>query len=311
MSDPVALTAEDVQEAQTPAWAREETPEAFRPFLGKFGLPDSWRNRPGPLGKKVLGIDRWQANCFIVCRPETEAFLYGFYTPTQVRYKPGLLPAFERLAGAEASREKTARDKATVFVTRTLPALFPHPTVPPVGPFCRTDRALDDEALLASGVGFCNEQARVFIRLCQACNIPARLVFLFYSDNATGHTTAEFWTGSNWALVDVSWYTVFPGRDGALMSALECHGRSVNRGLMADAYYTRMAQILELDDEALAGRSVPAVTADRPAALNRRAAELRAYVRERFNKEYLAGHLDRFGILNYPLPAWGGGMAGA
>lgn len=306
MAEAIALTAEEMQAEQTPAWAKEEIPAAFQPFLGKFGLPERWPARPGPLGKKVLGIDRWQANHFIVCRPETEAYLYGAYSPTGTSRRPGLLPAYERLAAAEAGLLSGAQEKAVAFVTRTLPAVIPHPTVPPIGPFCRTDRALDDEALLASGAGFCNEQARVFVRLCQVSGIPARLVFLFYADGATGHTTAEFWTGSKWAMVDVSWFMVFPGRDGTLMSALECHGRSVSRGLMADAYYDRMARILDLTDEALAGRSIPAETRDRPAAVGAKAAELRAYVRERFNKDYLAKHLDCFGLVNYPLPLRGG-----
>ena len=303
MDQIVALTAEELQAAQTPDWVKETIPEAFRPFLGKFGVLPPWIPKPGPLGKKVLGIDRWQGNHFIVCRPETESYLYGEYSPTRVVYKPGLLPAFERLAAAEAGHLRTAQEKAVAFVTRTLPAVLPHATVPPIGPYGRTDRALDDEALLASGCGFCNEQARLFIRLCQVSGIPARFVFLFYSDYATGHTTAEFWTGATWAMVDVSWFTVFPGPDGTLMSAAECHGGPVNRGLMAEAYYERMRQILDLGDEAIAGRAVPADTADRPAALRAKAGEMRAYVRERFDKACLAKHLCQFGIENYPLPA--------
>jgi hypothetical protein len=38
------------------------------------------------------------------------------------------------------------------------------------------NRNLDDEALLASGCGWRNEQARVFIRLCQVNGIPARML---------------------------------------------------------------------------------------------------------------------------------------
>lgn len=303
MNETSTLTAEELQEAQTPAWAREPIPAGMAPYVARAGLGEPWHSKKGPLGTKVLGIDRWQANHFIVYRPETAAFLDGPYTPLTVHYKPGLLPLHERTAAEYAGHLKTAVGKATVFVTRTLPERIPHATVPPIGAGCRTDRALDDEPLLASGCGFCNEQARVFIRLCQVSGIPARLVFLFYADHATGHTTAEFWTGSKWAMVDVSWYAVFPGPDGALMSAAECHGNAVQRGLMAETYYNRMQRILALSDEAIGGLSVPAGTPDRAAAVRAKAAELREYVRGFAKKDYLAGHLDQFGLLNVPLPS--------
>lgn len=302
MSYEHSLTAEETHEAQTPAWARVKAPEACRPFLGKYGLPEPFCSKKGPLGAKVTGVDRWQANHFIVCRPETAAILYGDYTPVPVAYRQGALPLFEEAAARYAAGLASHEDLATAFVTRALPELCGHPTIPPVAPHCRTDRGLLDEPLLASGRGFCNEQARVFVRLCQTRGIQARMVFLFYADKATGHTTAEFWTGEKWAMVDVSWHLVFPGPDGRLMSAGECHGDQRQRLCMAVAYQARMRQIVAMDDETLCGRAFPAGTRDRETAVRAKAAELRDYVRVRMPMERLTGHLWQFGILDYPLP---------
>ena len=302
MNETDYLTAEQIQEQETPVWAQVKAPDGCRPFLGRKGLPEPFHSKQTPLGPKVLGVERWQANHFIVHRPETAGVLYGSYTPTTVDYRPGTLPAFEALAAEYTSGLIGNEEIAAAFVTRVLPERLPHATVPPVGAYCRTDRGLHDEALLATGSAYCSGQALAFIRLCQVRGIAARLVFLFYSDRQTGHTTAEFWTGSKWAMVDVSWYTLFPGPDGKLMSAADCHGDAAQRLCLAVAYQTRMRQIVAMSDEALCGRAFPSDTPDRAAAVRAKAAELRDYVRVRMPLDHLADHLWEFGILNYPLP---------
>ena len=66
--------------------------------------------------------------------------------------------------------------------------------------------------LLKSGAGWCNEQAHVFVRLCQVADIPAHMVFLFYADNRSGHVVAEFHADGRWAMADTSWLCVFPDK---------------------------------------------------------------------------------------------------
>ena len=234
---------EQIHAARCPAWAKDSLPAEMLPYLGKFGLPEPFPQRAGPLGKGVAGIDRWQANRFIVYRAETAKFLYGDYTPLRVEYRPGSLPSYERLV-QEYTRGKTGqRDKALALLTRAMAERFPHPTMPPLGPHCRADRGLLDEELLKSGCGFCNEQARVFARLCQVAGIPARLVYLFYADQRTGHTICEIHVDGRWAMADASWFCVFPAADGHWLSAAECHaegadsaarGRGVFRAIAAD-----------------------------------------------------------------------------
>jgi len=294
--------AEQVHAAQTPAWAKETFSDEILPFLGKRGLPEPWCKRKGPLGSGVAGIDRWQANHFVVCRKETAEFLNSRYTRLEVGYQAGTLPTYEKVVAEYTSDLKTDREKALALLTKALPRVFMHPTMPPLGPACRPNRALDDEALLQSGTGFCNEQARVFVRLCQVAKIPARMVYLFYSCGRGGHTVAEFYADSRWAMADASWFSVFPSGDGHLLSAVECHD-SANGKLVAKAYFARFQELLKIPDEELVGRHFPGSPDDPDRAKKLAAAAKRA--REGLQSktlDHLMTHLGQFGLLNYPLP---------
>jgi hypothetical protein len=294
---------EEIHAARCPAWAKDSLAPELQPYVGKFGLPDPFRQRQGPLGKGVAGIDRWQANRFIVYRPETARFLDSQYTPVRVDYKRGSLPSYEKLVDEYTRGRTTDCDKALALLTRAMAERFPHPTMPPLGPPCRADRALLDEDLLKSGCGFCNEQARVYVRLCQVAGIPARMVYLFYSDKRTGHTIAEIYLDGHWAMADASWFCVFPGADGRWMSAAECHEEGPNRLRVGEAYVARMKQIIALDDERLVGRHVlpEGDSAARRQKVAAEAAKVRTGLREK-TARFLGDQLWKFGILNYPLP---------
>lgn len=55
-----------------PEWARVPVPEWVKPFQGKNGMPEPWHSKRGSMcGGAVAGIDRYQANLFVVYRPET------------------------------------------------------------------------------------------------------------------------------------------------------------------------------------------------------------------------------------------------
>jgi len=295
--------AEDAPVSGCPEWAKEELPREMLPFVGRFGLPDPYPQRRDPLGKSVAGIDRWQANQFIAYRAETARFLYGAYTPTKVDCRRGTLPAYEKLVARYTAGMKTDREKATALLTQALPREFRHPTMPPLGAPVRADRALLDEALLKSGAGFCNEQARVFTRLCQAAGIPARIIQLFYSDKRTGHTISEFYADGRWAMADSSWFCVFPAADGPLMSAAECHEEGPNRRLVGETYFGRFQQLIAMPDEELVGGHFAA--SDPPGGRKEKVAAEAAAVRKGLRArtaQALGDQLWRFGIINYPLP---------
>ena len=294
---------EQAHASRTPEWAKDRLPAAILPYVGARGLPPPFAQRTKPLGDAVAGIDRWQANRFIAYRPETADFLYRSYTPLKVAYRKGTLPRYEKCVERTTRGLATARERAVALLTRALPREFRHPTMAPLGKPCRADRALLDEPLLASGTGFCNEQARVFTRLCHVAGIPARIVHLFYADRRTGHTIAEFHADGRWSMADASWFCVFPAADGHLMSAAQCHEKGEARRHVGKAYVARFQQIVALSDEDLVGQHFtdtrdPERRARQVAA---RAAKTRERLRSRTAQE-LGDQLWAFAIINNPLP---------
>ena len=102
---------------------------------------------------------------------------------------------------------------------------------------------MDDETLFASGSLWCNEQARVYIRLCQIAGIPARMIYLFYSDGNSGHVVAEFFADGHWCMADSTWICVFPDDNGRLLSRRSCTRRP--RPTVQRAYLARWTEILQ------------------------------------------------------------------
>lgn len=275
-----ALQAADL-EGEAPAWAQHSLPERIKPFVCKGGLPDPWpKTLHGPLAPGVAGLDRWQANHFVVYRKETAAFLYNQYTPTKVDYRKGSMPLLEQVAAEYTAPNQSDREKALALLTRAMCRL-PHCTLPPRAKNMPTDRDLDDEALFKSGHAWCNEQARVYVRLCQIVGIPARMIYLFYADEVTGHVVVEFYDDSHWCMADSSWLCAFPDEHGRLLSAAQLH-EPAGKKLAARIYAARTKEILALSDEQLALGDA-------------------AKVRKEFAERKPDG-LGCFGVLNYPLP---------
>ena len=291
------------KKADIPAWAIEEHPEWVRPYVARAGLPSPWHERREPLGAAVAGVDFWHANNFIVYRDETAGFLYEDCTPLIVHYQPGTFPAYERLAQNYSQDALSDRDKALALLTQVLPAALPHPTIPPLGPGRPRNRALADEALLESGVAWCNEQARAFVRLCQVSLIPARLVFLFYADRRTGHTTAEFYADGRWCMVDSTLFRAVPGPHGRLLNAAQCHEEGPNREYVGKAFRMRVEDLLAMADGDLVGRKFAGSAAgpERAAVVAEEAENVREEI-SKWTAELFAQRLWVFGVLNYPLP---------
>lgn len=288
------LTHPDFDPPDCPAWAREDLPPSIRPYCGRNGLPSPWHERNYALAMTVRGVDRYHANQFIVHRPETAHYLYTDYTPLEVGYRQGMLPLHEKLAAEVTSSGQSPTERA-VSLLKHGTSRMRHPTMPPCGPNVRPDRNLDDESLLQSGVGGCNEQTRVFIRLCQVCGIPARLIQLFYSDG-TGHCIAEFHSGEGWHMADASWFCVFPDANGHLLSAAQCHDRGEGQRSAGKAYFDRFQELLALPKESL---GLGNETMSSPEETN-----LQYWTRiSARSAETLAAEFYVFGVINYPLPA--------
>lgn len=93
---------------------------------------------------------------------------------------------------------------------------FVHENVHPVGGYyCRPD-TLAIEKLL-SGIGWCDQQARVFMQLAHNTGITSRLLFLRLDSGSSPHSAAEVLTpDKRWALVDVGYKLDLVKKNGDL-----------------------------------------------------------------------------------------------
>jgi len=288
--------------AEVPEWVKEDLPEWVAPYVGAMAMPDH-ETRGDIFATGCAGIDFYQGNRGILYCPETSDYLYGEYTPLSVEYRKGILPRVERLAEELVKGVQSETEKVTLLVKNLSPNL-PHPSVAPLSRWrVDADRAFDEDALLKSGVAWCNEQARVFIRMAQSQGIPARLVFLFYSNGLSSHAIAEAYADGKWVMTDLSHSIVFPGKDGRLMSAREVHSCPDNRLFAGKALESRMKELLSLSDEDLVGRRFADISdsTERKDAILKAAAEIRAV---KLSKEASssADYFRYFSITNHPLP---------
>ena len=182
--------------------------------------PYTCRGFPGELDRAmaevpVAGIDRAQTHSMIRLCDETEAILYGWdFSPRSIRYHSGSRPKLEKIASKLGGDAAAAME----WVRKNVR----HPNV---ASHVRPDRAMTEEDLIESGVGWCNEQCRVFIALCQVMELPARLCFLFHANGKTAHTAAEVLLHEKWAFHDVTFGVRVRLVDGTLAEAGELRGR--------------------------------------------------------------------------------------
>jgi transglutaminase-like putative cysteine protease len=284
-ADLVDLNGPEFNPTNCPAWAKETKPAWVMPYVGYNGTPARWRTEKKMLGVPTKGIDRYQANQSIFYSAKTAAYLERDYTPLTVGYKPGTLPTYEAVAARYTAGCTTEVEKGVALLTRAMPAVFRHPGMPPLGPPVKPDRNLEDEALLATGCGWCNEQARVFIRLCQVSGIPARMIHLF----GQSHTVAEFYAGGGWIFADASLFMVAPGKGGKLLSTAQCHDRGAGQRAYAEARKKRTQELLKMTDEELGFKDAAAAARYRAAA-------------GKLDVEELAVRDIDFGVMNCPLP---------
>jgi hypothetical protein len=167
---------------------------------------------------RVRGIDRLLSYGKIRLAPETEQYLYGEYTPTEVHYRPGSRPRLEAIVGEVLGRppriDRAAIRKLIGWVPQNVRHAAAVQDAPP-------DRALPEEQIIDSGWGWCNEQARALVALAHTAGVPGRLVGIYRSDEAHGHMTTELYVEGKWAWVCATHPCVVPLPDGSWASAAE------------------------------------------------------------------------------------------
>lgn len=179
---------------------------AYESFVGK-GFPGDIDQSIADVG--VAGIDRMQTQHMIRVCPETIEYLYeGSYAPRQIFYRAGTRPVLESIVAPwrDLSPEGRVRH-AMAWTAQTVRHSHLAGKIAP-------DRGFTEEALIESGVGWCNEQTRVFLALCAVMEIPGRLFFLFHDHGACGHAASEVLIDNQWAFVDVTFGVLVQQADG-------------------------------------------------------------------------------------------------
>jgi transglutaminase-like putative cysteine protease len=167
----------------------------------------------------VAGIDLEQPmNAVLLCE-DSLPVLYGpEYSPTRIRYIPGSRPVLEKIAGELEGN--TPRERADAAM-RWVMVNVPHPYL--YG-FVAKNRAMTEEDIIASGIGWCMEQARVFIALCEVMGMPGRMCFLTHQNGRCGHATAEAYVDGKWAWFDPTFGVRVELPDGSLGTSAELSG---------------------------------------------------------------------------------------
>ena len=158
----------------------------------------------------VKGVDLEQSLNFIDIRDVTERFAYDCYTGARLPYVRGSRPRLEAVA-----RKVTRGAKGPLAQVQAI-AKFVAEDVQWAGFYARKtgrrlkpDRNMSEEDIIRSGIGWCNEQARVFCCLTQVLGIPSRLVFACNERKHYGHVITEALLPSGWMAVDQSFGYLF------------------------------------------------------------------------------------------------------
>ncbi len=158
----------------------------------------------------VAGVDLEQSLNYIALADVDEKFIYDRYTAGRLSYVPGRRPALEAVARRVVGKTRQPMQQVQLlaqFVAQeVLWAGLHHVRT---GTACPPNRAMDEESLILSGVGWCNEQARVFCALTQVLGIPSRLVFACNLRKRYGHVITEVLVDQQWMAVDQSFGLLF------------------------------------------------------------------------------------------------------
>lgn len=158
----------------------------------------------------VAGIDLEQSLNYLRLAELGETFLYQNYTASRLPYVKGSRPKLEALADkaiGSATRPMEKVQQLATFVAEQVvwAGIYAHRTGKPTP----ADRGLDEERLVRSGYGWCNEQARVLCALTQVIGIPSRLVFAANLRKKYGHVVTEVMLPQGWMMIDQSFGFLF------------------------------------------------------------------------------------------------------
>ena len=162
-------------------------------------------------------VDRVLMERMIRLCPETTAYLYAEYTPTEVSYQEGSRPELESHVGEMGATSRSAEEQIGRIIK-----------------FCSglEKRASDDldemlfggteEEIIRRGSDWCTDLARVGCVLCQIAGLPARFLMLADADLAySGHSIIEVLRSGVWGALDPTYAVVYRHTDGTPASTWE------------------------------------------------------------------------------------------
>ncbi len=132
-----------------------------------------------------------------ICAVTERAIYEGEFSPRHICYHKGSRPVLETIVqhgGINPDVETVVTLMGWVH-QNVRHAWTSEVVLPP-------DRNFTEEEIISSGTGWCNEQARVFIGLCEVLELPARLCFVFHQDIPFGHAAAEVFLDNRWCFFD-------------------------------------------------------------------------------------------------------------
>lgn len=213
----------------------------LKPYIGR-GFPGNLDHLIATC--PVKNPDLAQTQGMVRLCPETSEALYRDYSPTSVRYRRGSRPVLEKVVATfDGTTPRSRVEQAMDYVVRTV--VHPH-MIGPLAP----DRGMTEEQLIESGTGWCNEQSRVFIALCEVMDLPARIYFVFHDNLRCGHTCAEVYLDGRWVYHDVTFRVVVTKPDGKLAEGRELTGSLRDLAHKAyrpslEAYYAKVKPYVE------------------------------------------------------------------
>lgn len=148
---------------------------------------------------------------YLVYSPAVDA-LYHRLTPDPNPYptfRQSLINNFPGFAYAYNSQRLTGSERDPEVIIHTL-TRFVHENL-----FVPSGYAVVDDApitVLHRGIGWCDQQAHLLLRLLDRRNIPSRLLFLRNKEGISPHSVADVYLNGTWRIVDPTY--MFIPRNG-------------------------------------------------------------------------------------------------
>lgn len=149
-------------------------------------------------------VDRQLVASMVRLCAETADFLYGEFTPLEVRYKPGSRPVLEDILRRLPQPISPADIAEFTYRLGDDAATGPNELI----------LGGTEEEIISRGADWCTDIARVACVLMQMGGLPARIVCLFNLDQAySGHVIVEAYYNGWWGAIDSSTGIVYKHPD--------------------------------------------------------------------------------------------------